>query len=132
MMPDLQTSLICDDIRQERNGKFILIGIFDSITVPQLPAVYQRLCIFNRWCCGAGEFEQRSRIVSPEDNTLLIGAKPVKVKLKNDENTATCIEFFMNTRFSVTGRYWVEILLDGNLKLRYPLLVNCSPQKFKT
>ena len=31
MIPDLQTSLICDDVRQERNGKFILIGIFDVI-----------------------------------------------------------------------------------------------------
>ena len=31
LTPDLQSSLICDDVRQERNGKFILIGLFDMI-----------------------------------------------------------------------------------------------------
>ncbi len=31
MIPDLQSSLICDDVRQERNGKFMLIGLFDAI-----------------------------------------------------------------------------------------------------
>jgi len=30
MLPDLQSSLICDDVRQERNGKFMLIGLFDD------------------------------------------------------------------------------------------------------
>ena len=28
MIPDLQASLLCDDVRQENNGKFMLIGIF--------------------------------------------------------------------------------------------------------
>ena len=34
MIPDLQSSLLCDDVRQERTGKFILIGLFDSLGSP--------------------------------------------------------------------------------------------------
>ena len=38
LTPDLQASLLCDDVRQERNGKFILIGIFAGLIVPAFPA----------------------------------------------------------------------------------------------
>lgn len=120
MMPDLQSSLLCDDVRQERNGKFILIGLFDSLAVPGVPAVFQRLCLVNRWCCGQGEFTQQSRLLKP-DGSLLVEGKPVKVHLPHPEATATSVEFFLNVRFEVEGTYWVEALLENDLKVRYPL-----------
>ena len=121
MIPDLQSSLLCDDVRQERNGKFMLIGLFDGIAVPKYPAIFQRICIVNRWCCGTGEFKQRSRIIKQDGNTILLESKEVAVKLPDSEANATCIEMFMNVRLETEGTYWVEILLDGDLKLRYPL-----------
>jgi len=121
IIPDLQSSLLCDDVRQERNGKFILIGLFDVLNVPVFPAAFQRLCIVNRWCCGEGEFVQKSRILMPDGGTALIEGKAVRVKLPDSEATATSVEFFMNVRFEAEGTYWIEILLDGDLKLRYPL-----------
>jgi len=124
MLPDLQSSLLCDDVRQERNGKFILIGLFDAIGVPAFPAVFQRLCLVNRWCCGEGEFEQRSRILKPDGTTVVVDGKPVRVKLPGSEATATSVEFFLNVKFEAVGTYWVEIILDGVLKLRYPLMAH--------
>lgn len=129
MLPDLQSSLLCDDVRQERNGKFILIGIFDVVGVPAFPAVFQRICVVNRWCCGMGEFTQRSRILNPDGDTSLVEGKPVLVKLPNDEATATSVEFFVNFKFGAPGTYWVEILLEDNLKLRYPLKVRQVKQQ---
>ena len=121
MLPDLQSSIVCDDVRQERNGKFILIGIFDAIAVPSYPTTFHRLCIVNRWCCGDGEFTQQSRLLKPDGVTVLTEGKPVDVKFKNSTATATCVEIFLNTQFESTGTYWTEVLLDGKLKLRYPL-----------
>jgi hypothetical protein len=121
MPPDLQSSLICDDVRQERNGKFMLIGLFDSIGVPKYPALFQRICMVNRWCCGIGEFKQQTRLLKPDGITVLVEGKPVPVKLPNDEANATCIEVFMNVKMEHPGTYWVEILLDERLILRYPL-----------
>jgi hypothetical protein len=120
-MPDLQASLLCDDVRQERNGKFILIGLFDSIGVPGFPAVFQRICVINRWCCGVGTFQQKSRILGSDGNTTIIEGKEVGVTLPDAEANATSIEFFLNVRFEGEGTYWIEVLLDGDLKLRYPL-----------
>jgi hypothetical protein len=121
MMPDLQSSLLCDDVRQERNGKFILIGLFDAIGVPAFPVIFQRLCLVNRWCCGEGEFQQQSRILKPDGTTPVVEGKPVRVVLPGSEATATSVEFFLNVKFEAEGTYWVEVLLDGDLKLRYPL-----------
>ena len=121
MVPDLQSSLLCDDVRQERNGKFILIGLFDVIAVPAFPAVFQRLCLVNRWCCGVGEFRQNSRIYRPDGKTVLVQGKEIMVRLPDNEATATSVEFFLNVRFESAGAYWIEIHLDSDLKLRYPL-----------
>ena len=119
--PDLQSSLMCDDVRQERNGKFILIGLFDVIGVPTFPAVFQRVCVVNRWCCGQGEFTQRSRIVKPDGTTHVVQGQEVKIVLPDNEASATSVEFFMNVMFETEGTYWIEILLDGDMKVRYPL-----------
>lgn len=124
MTPDLQASLMCDDVRQERNGKFMLIGLFDAIGVPSYPVVFQRICIVNRWCCGMGDFKQRSRIVKPDGVTILVEGQDVLVKLPDSEASATSVELFINMRFETPGTYWVEILLDNDLKLRYPLKAN--------
>lgn len=121
MIPDLQSSLLCDDVRQERNGKFMLIGLFDAIGVPAFPAVFQRICIVNRWCCGEGTFQQRSRLIKADGITTLLEGREVPVTLPDNEATATSVEFFLNVRFETPGTYWVEILLDGDLKVRYPL-----------
>jgi hypothetical protein len=121
ILPDLQSSLLCDDVRQERNGKFILIGLFDAIGVPKYPATFQRLCMVNRWCCGLGQFVQQSRLLKPDGLTVLVQGKPVPVRLPDSEATATCVEVFLNVKLEEPGTYWVEVLLDNQLKLRYPL-----------
>ena len=121
LVPDLQSSLLCDDVRQERNGKFILIGLFDMIAVPKFPAVFQRICIVNRWCCGEGAFSQQSRLIGADGDTVLVEGKSVTVHLPDSEATATSVEFFLNVKFDGAGTYWVEIILDGDIKVRYPL-----------
>jgi hypothetical protein len=124
MIPDLQSSLICDDVRQERNGKFMLIGLFDAIHAEKLPLTFAKICLVTRWCSGAGTFTQRSRLIHPDQQTVLAEGKDVQVKLPSPEAAATSVEVFINVAFPAAGTYWVEILLDGDLKIRYPLRVN--------
>jgi hypothetical protein len=123
MIPDLQSSLLCDDVRQERNGKFMLIGIFDGLATQQIPTRFHRICVVNRWCSGQGTFQQRTRIVSPDGRTIVVEGKDVPVQLADTANTATSIEAFMNAEFKTEGTHWIEVLLDGNMRLRYPLIL---------
>lgn len=123
MIPDLQSSILCDDVRQERNGKFILIGLFDAIVAHSMPVRYPRLFMVTRWCSGQGEFHQSTRILRPDHDEALLEGKVIPVRLPSPEATATNVEVFLNVSFEEVGTHWVEILLDGDLKLRYPLRV---------
>jgi len=92
MIPDLQSSLICDDVRQERNGKFMLIGLFDAIHAERLPVAFAKMCLVTRWCSGEGTFTQRSRIVHPDQKTVLAAGQDVQVNLPSPEAAATSVD----------------------------------------
>lgn len=124
MIPDLQSSILCDDVRQERNGKFMLIGLFDAIAAHSLPVRYPRLFMVTRWCSGQGEFTQQTRILKPDQSTPLVLGKTIPVRLPSSESTATNVEVFVNVSFEQAGTHWIEILLNEHLKVRYPLRVN--------
>ena len=124
IVPNLQAALICDDVRQENNGKFILIGLFDAIMTQSLPTRYPRLFIITRWCSGQGVFEQKTRILQPDQQTPVAEGKLIRVQLPSPEATATNIELFLNVDFKEAGVHWVEILLDTDLLIRFPLRVN--------
>lgn len=122
MSPDLQFSVLCDDVRREVNGKFILIGLFEAIASPQFPARYQQLHVVNRWCNGAGVFKQKVRIVDGE-NKGICETPESEVELKETHSTVTAHSIFRNVPFEKPGRYWVEVLLNDDLKQRYPVTV---------
>ena len=45
ILPDLQASLLCEDVRQEVTGNFIFLGVIAVVAVPQLPVTANRLCV---------------------------------------------------------------------------------------
>ena len=122
MMPDLQSSLLCDDVRQERTGKFILIGIFDMLGSATFPLRHPKMYLMTRWCSGEGDFTQQTTILGPDMQPIAQGRR-IPVRLANSEASATNIEVFLNTEFREPGLHWVEISLDDDLKLRFPLRV---------
>ena len=123
VLPDLQSSILCDDVRQERNGKFIYIGIFDVVSAPRFPIRHPRLFVVNRWCSGDGDFRQKTRILAPDEESAIIEGKEIPFKLPSPHATVTNVEVFFNVLLQSQGTYWVEILLNGDLKLRYPVQV---------
>src|SRR6478672_9757903 len=52
MSPDLQSCVLCEDVRCEFNGMQTLVGVINVIAAPSLPINYLRLCIWTRWCSG--------------------------------------------------------------------------------
>src|SRR5712664_3567022 len=71
ILPDLQSCVLCEDVRCEFNGMNTLVGVLNVIAAPSLPINYLRLCIWTRWCSGTGKFKQRSRIVGVDEQNVL-------------------------------------------------------------
>jgi hypothetical protein len=126
ILPDLQSSLLCEEIRQEVTGNLILIGVIGAIRVPQLPVVAFKLSVFNRWTAGIGQFTEGIRLIAPDQTTVLRKGE-VKFALPEPNQHATNVTVFTQVEFKVDGIYYVEVLVDDVMKLRYPVPVILVP-----
>ena len=126
ILPDLQCSLLCEEIRQEITGNFFLVGVINFIRVPQLPVVAFKLSLFNRWTAGVGQFTESVRLVGPDQTTVLRKGE-VKFMLQDVALHATNVTVFAQVEFKVAGTYFVEVLVDDIMKLRYPVPVIVAP-----
>lgn len=120
ILPDLQCALLCEDVKQEVNGNFILIGIIGFIQVPQVPVTAFKLCVFNRWTAGVGTFTENVRLIAPDQTTVLRQSQ-VKFAVKDATHHATNVTVFGQIKFEAPGVYQVEVLVDDVMKLRFPL-----------
>ena len=126
ILPDLQCSLLCEEIRQEVTGNFILIGVLNFIRVPQLPVVALKLSLFNRWTAGIGNFTESARLIAPDQTTVLRKGE-VKFALQDASMQANNVTVFTQVEFKTAGIYYVEILVDDIMKLRYPVPLVVAP-----
>lgn len=122
ILPDLQGSLLCEDVRQEVNGNFILVGVIGYVRVPQVPVTAFRICVFNRWTAGFGQFTESVRLMAPDQTTVLRKSQ-VKFALPDASHHATNVTVFPQVEFPVAGVYFVEVLVDDVMKIRFPLSV---------
>ena len=121
--PNLQFSVLCDDVRREDNGKFMLLGLFEAINSVKFPATHGAMFVANRWCKGEGEFTQKIRILSAEDKSAVFQTDDQPFTLQDIDSHHTLISKFNNLVFQKPGKYWVEVLLDNELELNYPLIL---------
>jgi hypothetical protein len=126
ILPDLQCSLICDDIRQEITGNFILVGVVNHFRVPQLPIVAMKLHVFTRWTAGVGQFTETVKLIAP-DGTTVMRKGEVKFSLPEANMHATNVMLFTQIEFKVAGTYYVEVLVDDVMKVRYPVQLVLAP-----
>jgi hypothetical protein len=122
ILPDLQSAVLCEDVRCEVNGMQTLVGVLSVIPAPGLPITCMRLCIWARWCGGTGKFRQQSRIVGVDEQQVIAQAQ-VEFVLKEMEGHATNVHYFGGVQFQQYGLHHVEIYLDDELRLRFPLPV---------
>lgn len=120
ILPDLQASLLCEDVRQEVTGNFILLGVIGVIRVPRLPIVAARLCVFNRWTAGVGQFHEKVRLIAPDGETL-VRESQVRFALKEPTHHAINVSMLTQLQFQKAGVYYVEVLVDDVMKLRYAI-----------
>jgi hypothetical protein len=127
ILPDLQASLLCEEVRQEANGNFFIIGVVNFLRVPQLPIVAGRLCVFNRWTAGIGQFTESVRLIAPDQMTMLRKGE-MKFELREPGLHSTNVMVFSQVEFKTAGTYFVEVLVDDVMKLRYPVpLIHAPP-----
>lgn len=122
ILPDLQASLLCEEIRQEATGNLILLGVINLIRVPQLPVTAFKLFVYNRWTAGVGQFTETIRLVAPDQTTVLRKAD-VKFALQEPNQSTVNVTVFGQVEFTAPGVYFLEVLVDDVMKIRAPMPV---------
>jgi hypothetical protein len=96
--------------------------VINVLPTPALPVGLLKLCIWTRWCNGIGKFRQTSRILSSEEIEV-VAESHIDFELKELEGYVTNVNLFTGVQFKEFGVHHVEILLNSELILRYPLPV---------
>jgi len=128
VVPTLQASVICEDVRQEVNGMQSLVGVLSVIPAASVPVGMLKFCLWTRWFNGQGKFKQTARILAP-DNKTVIGEAAVEFELQNLNGHATNVHFFAGIQFKEFGLHHVEIALDGKTVVSYPFVIAQTQKK---
>lgn len=127
ILPDLQCALICEQVRRETNGNFFLIGVMDGLALPKFPIAIPGLCLFSRWTSGLGQFVSTIQVMAP-DQVTVVQKGEIKFSMRDPNRNATTVMFLQQLQFQDPGVYFVEVMVDDVMKVRFPLPVVPIPQ----
>lgn len=114
VFPEHKVTLLADDIREEKNGKISLIGIYTGGNIMiegVLPVAFPKFCFFVRFYDGDGEFKVDCALTGPDGEALLNVKKGMKLIAK--KNTYGNLNVFL-APFNIAkeGEYRFTVNLD--------------------
>ena len=145
--PALQFSVPCLEVSEDK-GPPSFKYIFYELPFPQFPFKFPEnagFFIANGWCNGKGEFRQRMKIFGPKGkggpppasmglepgtdmggDAPLVDTKDQPFSLKERETPFMAINFIQGFEFREPGTYRIQILLNEEVVLEYPMVVRLA------
>ena len=119
MKPSLQFSVPCLNIPGDGSRPPTFEGIFYELPSPEFPF---RLDFFlaNGWCAGLGSFIQEVRVLRPDGQTMAQTGQQ-GFQLASETQPYMIVNQFQGFQFDAPGVYRIQVLLDGEVRLDYPL-----------
>lgn len=134
---NIQVAVLCDAATDD-NGKLNLLGAFDTIFAPQLPAVHPQCAVALRVTFMSGEEGERKlklNFVNADGKSIMPAIDiPVSVALPDDAHFVTR-NFIVNIQglnFPEAGLYSVDVRLDDKSHAGIPLQVKHLPPRDAT
>src|SRR5450631_2194686 len=131
---NIQVAVLCDAANED-NGKLNLLGAFDTIFAPQLPAVHPQCAVALRvtFMSGdEGEHKLKLNFVDADGKSIMPPIEiPVSVVMPDDVHflTRNFIVNIQQLKFAEAGLYSVDIRLDGESLANIPLQVKNPPPR---
>jgi hypothetical protein len=129
---NIQVAVLCDAANED-NGKLNLLGAFDTIFAPQLPAVHPQCAVALRvtFMSGdEGEHKLKLNFVNADGHAIMPPIEiPVAVVLPDDVHflTRNFIVNIQQLKFAEAGLYSVDVRLDDVSQAGIPLSVKLLP-----
>jgi hypothetical protein len=129
---NIQVAVLCDAATDD-NGKLNLLGAFDTIYAPQMPAVHPQCAVALRLTFVPGDEGTRKltlNFINADGHSIMPGVElPVPVTLPDDAHflTRNFIVNIQQLKFDEPGLYSVDVRLDDQSQASIPLLVKLLP-----
>ena len=130
---NIQVAVLCDAATDD-NGKLNLLGAFDTIKTPQLPAVHPqcsialRVTFFNG---DEGKHNLELNFVDADGRPIMRNFPPIPVDVTLPEDmhfgTRNFIVNIQQLKFDNPGLFSIDIRVDGQPQASIPLLVKHEP-----
>ena len=131
---NIQVAVLCDAATDD-NGKLNLLGAFDTIFAPQLPAVHPQCSVALRVRFAAGEegdHKLKLNFVDADGKSLMPPIEmPVTVAMPEDAHfvTRNFVVNIQGLKFAEAGIYSVDVRLDDKSQAGIPLWVKNLPAR---
>jgi hypothetical protein len=126
-MPVIQYAHICEYARIDTGGSVSIIGIFDTIHVPAVPANFPFIHVITSLTGRRGEkFHFATRMSAP-DGTILQSAPLSEVAFNQDEGNVKQINGYLGVQLPLAGVYSFEFLIDNTVVHTIPFRVMVKP-----
>ena len=130
---NIQVAVLCDAATDDQ-GKLNLLGAFDTIYTPQLPAVHPQCSVALRvtfFSGDEGKHNLRFNFMDADGGSIMpdFPPLPIEVVLPEDMHfgTRNFIVNIQQLKFAEPGLYSVDLSLDGQSQASIPLLVKHVP-----
>ncbi len=130
---NIQVAVLCDAATND-NEKLNLLGAFDTIYAPQLPALHPQCAVALRITFMPGDEGTRKltlNFINADGRSIMPAFPeiPVEIKLPEDVHflTRSFIVNFQQLQFPEAGFYSVDVRIDGESRASIPLQVKHMP-----
>jgi len=131
---NIQVAVLCDAATED-NGKLNLLGAFDTIFAPQLPAAHPQCAVALRvtFMSGdEGEHKLKLNFVNADGKSIMPPIEiPVAVALLDDVHflTRNFIVNIQQLKFTEEGFYSVDVRMDDKSQAGIPLQIKLLPPR---
>jgi Family of unknown function (DUF6941) len=129
---NIQVAVLCDAATDD-NGKLNILGAFDTIYTPHLPAVHPQCSIALRITFGhedEGSHNLRLNFVDADGRSIMPSIDiPVQVQIPGDSHfgTRNFVVNIQQLKFEGPGLYSIDLSKDDQSQASIPLLVKHNP-----
>jgi hypothetical protein len=128
-MPYINYAHICEYARVEQSGSVSIIGIFDTIHVPDIPANFPFLHVVTSLSGQRNEKFQFTTRLSAPDGKILQAAPPVEIVFHQDDASVKQINGYIGIVLPAFGIYSIEFLINNTVVHTIPFRVVQKPGK---
>lgn len=132
---NIQVAVLCDAATSD-NEKLNLLGAFDTIYAPQLPAVHPQCAVALRITFQSGDEGKHTlqlNFMDADGRSIMPNFPPIPVEVVLPEDihfvTRNFIVNIQQLKFAGAGLYSVDVRIDGQSQAGIPLSVKNLPTR---